>query len=490
MRDDMRVTLVSNRGPVSFVRSGAGFQVTRGAGGLSGAVDPVCRRLGDRALWICAATTDDERAAVADGQPELLEEELGYPVRMIDIEPETYARYYDEVSNRMLWFANHCLWDEIGLPEFPPTGAFGDAYEPTNEMFAAAAAEATDEAAVVLFQDYHLATAPRHLRERHPHQISLHFTHSSFCGPEGMSHIPKPVADRVIDGMLGADLVGFHVDAWCRGFMECCRQLGAEVNTSDGWVEHRGHRSWVRSYPIPVDPAELLERAAAPEVDRWVGRFRDKVGARRVIARADRMEPSKNIVRGFEAFGALLDEHADLRDSVCFIACIYPSRQSMEEYRRYAVAVEEAAADIEKRYPGSVLFFSEDDFDRTLAAYRIYDVLLVNPLMDGMNLVAKEGPLLNNNDGTLVLSTGAGAFQELGELAHAIDPLDVGGTAAALFTALSMSPDERSTRARALRNVVSARTPAHWIEPQLDDLAALQDKGDPLTPPPHVAPDR
>ena len=486
MRDDMRVTLVSNRGPVSFVRSGDGFEVTRGAGGLSGAVDPVCRRLGDRALWICAATSDDDRAAVSAREPESLTEVLGYPVKMLDIEAETYSRYYDEVANRMLWFANHCLWDEIGLPEFPPTGAFGDAYDPTNEMFAAIAAEATEEDAVVLFQDYHLATAPRHLRERHPRQTSLHFTHSSFCGPDGMSHIPKPVADRVIDGMLGADLVGFHVDAWCRGFIECCRQLGAEVNTSQGWVEHRGHRSWVRSYPIPVDPAELRERAESPEVERWVKRFRDAVGDRRVIARADRMEPSKNIVRGFEAFGSLLDDHEELADSVCFIACIYPSRQTMEEYQRYAAAVEEAAADIERRHPGTVFLFSEDDFDRTLAAYRIYDVLLVNPLMDGMNLVAKEGPLLNANDGTLVLSRGAGAFQELGELAYAIDPLDVKATAEALFASLTLDRVERAGRAGRLRDVVSARTPADWIEPQLDDLAALQEEGAPLTPPPHV----
>ena len=143
MRDDRRVTLVSNRGPVSFVRSDGDLGITRGAGGLAGAVDPVCRRLGDRALWICAATTDDDREAVRAGEPERLTELLGYPIKMIDIDAETYSRYYDEVSNRMLWFANHCLWDEIGLPEFPPTGAFGDAYEPTNEMFAAVAAEAT-----------------------------------------------------------------------------------------------------------------------------------------------------------------------------------------------------------------------------------------------------------------------------------------------------------------------------------------------------------
>ena len=483
----MRVTLVSNRGPVSFVRSDGDLEITRGAGGLAGAVDPVCRRLGDRALWICAATTDDDREAVSAGEPERLTELLGYPIKMIDIDAETYSRYYDEISNRMLWFANHCLWDEIGLPEFPPTGAFGDAYEPTNEMFAAVAAEATDEDAVVLFQDYHLATAPRYLRERHPHQTSLHFTHSSFCGPDGMSHIPKTVADRVIDGMLGADLVGFHVDAWCKGFTDCCRDLGADVNEDEGWVEHRGHRSWVRSYPIPIDPRELLERGQSPAVRSWEARFLEAVGDRQVIARADRMEPSKNIVRGFEAFGALLDRHPDLASSTCFIACIYPSRQSMEEYRRYAAAVEEAAAEVERRHPGSVLFFSEDDFDRTLAAYRIYDVLLVNPLMDGMNLVAKEGPLLNTNDGTLVLSTGAGAFQELGELAHAIEPLDVAATADALYAALTTSPAERSERSAALRARVSSRTPAHWIEPQLEDLAALQSGEEPITPPPHLA---
>lgn len=483
----MTVTLVSNRGPVSFVRSSDGFDVTRGAGGLSGAVDPVCRRLGERAHWICAATTDEDRAAAHAGATERLTELLGYPVKMIDIDRDTYARYYDEVSNRMLWFANHCLWDEIGLPEFPPTGAFGEAYDPVNEMFASIAAEETGEDAVVLFQDYHLATSPRHLRNRHPSQTSLHFTHSSFCGPDGMSHIPKPVSDRVIDGMLGADLVGFHVDAWCRGFVRCCAELGATIDLEEGWVEHEGHRSWIRSYPIPVDPAELHERAASDAVGAWERRLRDAVGDRRIVARADRVEPSKNIVRGFEAFGVMLDRYPELSPTTCFIACVYPSRQSMEEYQRYAAAVEEAAADLERRHPGSVLLFTEDDFDRTLAAYRIYDVLLVNPLMDGMNLVAKEGPLLNDNDGTLVLSRGAGAFQELGMHAHPVDPLDIAGTAEAIHRALTLSDGERQESAEALRAVVSSRSTADWIEPQLEDLAALQEGKPPATPPPHLA---
>lgn len=302
-----------------------------------------------------------------------------------------------------------------------------------------------------------------------------------------MSHIPKPVSDRVIDGMLGADLVGFHVDAWCRGFVRCCVDLGATVGMEEGWVEHEGHRSWIRSYPIPVDPAELRERAASEAVAAWERRLRETVGDRRIVARADRMEPSKNIVRGFEAFGAMLERHPDLADSTCFIACIYPSRQSMEEYQRYAAAVEKAAADLERRHPGTVLLFTEDDFDRTLAAYRIYDVLLVNPLMDGMNLVAKEGPLLNDKDGTLVLSTGAGAFQELGMHADAVDPLDIAATAEALHAALTMSPEQRQERADALRSIVSSRSPADWIEPQLEDLAALKDGRPPVTPPPQLA---
>ncbi len=485
--DELRVVLASNRGPLSFIDTGEGFETKRGAGGLAGAVDPVARRLGDRATWICATTSDADRKAVAtEDVVAQATAELGYDVRMLSIPNDLYAKYYDVVSNRMLWFANHDLWDELDVHDFgeDEIRAWSEAYEPVNWSFAEAIADAGDEDSLVLVQDYHLATTPRHLRDLHPDQTILHFTHSSFAGPRGMEPFPKPITRALVDGMLGADLVGFHVHEWARGFADSCEMLGAEVDRTSGKVSYRGRTSWIRTYPIPVDPTSLKEIAAGDAAISWRKRFAGyRPSGGTLIVRADRTEPSKNIVRGFQAYGALLDRDPTLLDRSRFAACLYPSRQSMREYREYAEKVARAVEEVNARHPDAIHVFMEDDFERTLAALTEYDVLLVNPIMDGMNLVSKEGPCLNDNDGVLVLSEGAGSFEELGEHAVVIeDPLSVEQTSEALATALDMGPEERRSRADALRQVVLSRKPGDWVGPQLDDLRSIREIGAPITP--------
>jgi trehalose 6-phosphate synthase len=480
VNEDLSVVLVSNRGPVSFVASNGGFETKRGAGGLAGALDPVARRLGGNATWIAAATSEGDRKALAAGAADGLESELGYPVYLLDIDPDVYANYYDVVSNRMLWFANHCLWDELDIKSFGARelDAWTSSYDPVNARFARAAAEVAGPDALVLFQDYHLATAPGHLRKLRPSQTIFHFTHSSFCGPDGLEKLPDPVARAVVEGMLGSDLIGFHVPHWAHGFLDACDQLGADTDRAEGRVDLNGRVSWVRAYPIPIDAAELRERAAGEAARTWSNRL---AGEGRLLVRADRMEPSKNIVRGFEAFGLYRDQHPEAAD-VRFVACLYPSRQSMPEYRTYAEAVTAAADRVNERHPGSVELFTEDDFDRTLAALTLYDVLLVNPLMDGMNLVAKEGPALNRRAGVLILSRGAGAYDELGEDAVALhDPGDLQATADALHKAFAMDADRRSSLARRLKRKATESVPEAWINAQLDDLVAVRDDGAPLS---------
>jgi trehalose 6-phosphate synthase len=479
--DDLSVVLVSNRGPVSFVESDNGFETKRGAGGLAGALDPVARRLGSNALWIAAATSETDRKALAAGAADGLESQLGYPFYLLDIEPETYADYYDVVSNRMLWFANHCLWDEIDVRTFDQReiDAWSSAYEPVNRRFAGVAAEVAEPDALVLFQDYHLATAPGYLREMRPRQTIFHFTHSSFCGRDGLERLPKDVARSFVAGMLGADLVGFHVPAWAHAFLSACENVGADVDHSAGRVVHDGRTSWVRAYPIPIDAAELRERVQGQAARKWIARFKDESPGP-ILVRADRMEPSKNIVRGFEAFALFKESHPEVATDVRFVACLYPSRQSMREYRDYAGRAEAAAHAVNERFPRSVELFVEDDFDRTLGALSVYDVLLVNPLMDGMNLVAKEGPALNQRAGALVLSKGAGSFDELGaECVPIADPTDVRETANALYAAFTMNVDRRSTLARRLKRKVTEHKPDDWITSQLEDLQAVRSDGEP-----------
>lgn len=486
MRDDTTIVLVSNRGPVSFVETEDGFDTKRGAGGLAGAVDPVARRLGDRAVWVAATNSDADRKALAAGAADGMAEQLGYGLYLLDIDPETYSRYYDVVSNRMLWFANHCLWDELNVKTFgdEELAAWEDAYQPVNRRFAAAVAEVAGHSGLVLFQDYHLSTAPAELRRMRPDQTIFHFTHSSFCGPEdGLERVPRPIPQSVIEGLMGADLVGFHVAQWVHNFLDCCERIGAEVDRERGLVHHEGIDTWVREYPIPIDPRDLRERAADEPARAWAERFRREAGGP-IVVRADRSEPSKNVIRGFEAFGVLLDRRPDLAESARFVACLYPSRQSMPEYRRYSDEIQRIVDEVNERHPGAIDFYMKDDFDRTLGAYLVYDALLVNPIMDGMNLVAKEGSCLNENDGVLVLSRGAGAWEELGEESVEIeDQMDVESTAAALERAIDMPRDERRARAEKLRSLSTARKPEDWIDAQLEDLEAIQGGGEPLTPP-------
>lgn len=484
MSEDLSVVLASNRGPFSFVRTDEGLKTKGAAGGASPALDAVAKRLGDRAFWVATAISDEDREAVESGQAQDLAGELGYGFRFLTFDPDTYAGYYNEVSNRMLWYANHCLWDEVGINASDlDTAAFEAAYEPVNVAFAREVADHVTQGALVLFQDYHLATAPGHLRRMRPDAVISHFTHSSFCGPTGMDVVPESVNRGVIDGMLGADLVGFHVAPWVEGFLRCCEQIGATVDRAEGAVDHDGRRTWVRAYPIPIDARDLIERAHGPKASEWAERFRSWAGDATLIVRGDRAEPSKNIVRGFEAFGLLLDERAALRDGVRFAACLYPSRQGLEEYRVYVERIHRAAEAINERHPGTIELYMNDDFDRTLGAYREYDILLVNPIMDGMNLVSKEGPALNERDGVLVLSEGAGSFSELGgESVGISDPFDLREAADALLRAIEMDPIERKERARALAERAQASKPGEWIQAQLDDLSEIGHGRPPRSP--------
>jgi trehalose 6-phosphate synthase len=482
VKKDTGVVLVSNRGPVSFIERDNAFEFKPGAGGLSGAMDPVARELGEEAVWIAAATSETDRKALAAGEVDQLAKELGYRVHLLDIDPEIYSRYYDVVSNRMLWFANHCLWDELGIGGFGQAEleAWESAYVPVNEVFASAVLDEVEAHDLILFQDYHLAVAPRLVREQRPEQMIFHFTHSSFCS-EGYDRLPEPVRKGVIEGLLGANLLGFHVDAWVNEFIDCCEKSGYSIDRERGCIEHDGATTWVRAYPIPIDAAGLQELAGSETVRVWGNRFLEEVSGPAVV-RADRTEPSKNIVRGFEAFGALLDRREDLRD-VTFFACLYPSRQSMAEYRNYLEKINDTITRVNDRHPDSIRMFLKDDYERTLGALSIYDVLLVNPIMDGMNLVSKEGVAVNRRGGALVLSKGAGSFDELEDYAVKIDDaLDIEETASAIERALEMTKDERRTALEGARALVESIKPEHWIYSQIDDLEAIAESGEPRSP--------
>jgi trehalose 6-phosphate synthase len=475
-----RVLVASNRGPVRFEEEDGELVAKRGAGGLVSALAPAIQETGG--LWVASAMgpQDARRAAeVPDGRMEILLDDAKYRLRLLTFDPDTYEHAYNTISNRLLWFLHHYLWD---LPRSPSlveeTAEAWEAYRSYNRTYAEALAdEVGSEVADVLIQDYHLMLAPAELREKAPTARIAYFHHIPFSGPDYARLLPRSLREQLLAGVLGADVVGFQSERWAENFLATCRLIeGAVVPPRRRWVRWQGRQVRVGVYPISIDAQSLREAAGGPEVRRRRRGIEAWRRDRALVLRVDRAELSKNVLRGFQAFGDFLRRHPEWRRRVVFLALLQPSRRSIPEYRAYTEECLAAAERINAEYrePGWTPIETRvaDDHEEALAAYGLYDVLLVNSLIDGMNLVAKEGPVINRRHGTLILSRNAGAFHELGDHALPVDPIDVAATARAIHQALEMPAEERARRARALRRAAAAVTPAQWATRQLTDLEA------------------
>ncbi|MCI0634387.1 MAG: trehalose-6-phosphate synthase [Actinobacteria bacterium] len=473
--------IASNRGPLSFERDEAGSLVARrGAGGLVTALSGSLQEA--EGIWVAAAMSDGDREMVAlshRGRIDHVEGDVKYRLRYLDIPPEIYDGYYNGISNGMLWFAHHYLWDTVRSPTFGrDVRAIWETYVEVNRRFALALAEeAKNEGgdAVFLVQDYHLSLVPRLLRDLVPDAMICHFSHTSIAGPTYLRMLPAQIHDQVLLGMLGADVLGFHSPMWAENFLLSARQLpGVRADLARSRIMVDGREVVVRIHPISVDGRAMREAAASPPVRgrrRELNRWRNN---NRLILRVDRLELTKNIVRGFQAYELFLQRNPEWLERVRFLAMLSPSRGELPEYREYTEAclAEADRINAELGRPGwaPIELRLQDDYEGALAAYGLYDLLFVNPVIDGMNLVAMEGPLLNRRHGVLVLSRNAGAYGRLGRYALGVNPFDVDEMAEAIARALEMSPEERTRRARGLSRLVLANPPSRWVGGQLEDL--------------------
>ena len=477
--------VASNRGPVTFERDDSGeLSPHRGSGGLVTAL--VGALQASRGLWVAAAMSEGDREVVArDGRGLVDMEAYGSPyrVRYLDIPPATYDAYYNHVSNGILWFVHHYLWDTVRSPSFDDETerAWGE-YVDVNRTFAQALAEEGDyqrSKPVYLIQDYHLSLVPRFLRELRPDALIAHFSHTSFAGSMYLRTLPGTIREGIIRGLLGADVLGFHSQAWAENFMMSARPLqGVRADLARSRILVEGREVLVRIHPISIDVGPMREAAASPEVRelrRELNRWR---GNTRLIVRVDRFELTKNIARGFRAFGLFLRRHPDWLDRVRFLALLSPSRTEVPEYRAYAEECMAEADRVNQEFGHEgwqpIEVRVKDDYAGAIAAYGLYDVLLVNPIYDGMNLVAMEGPVLNRRHGLLVLSRNAGAYWRLGRYALPVNPFDLGEMADGIATALEMPADERARRARGLSRLVLSNPPQRWVGAQLDDLERVR----------------
>jgi len=499
---NQRVLVASNRGPVSYQFGADGSLIpSRGGGGMIAGVTDGLAALGPgaSATWICAALSDADRVVARAGD---ISDGNGIPVRMLDIPPDIFDRAYNRVANSTLWFLLHQLFDTPNQPRFGREFRRDwEAYLAYNEAFADALTEEalTGEALTrgegslrVLIQDYHLCLAPRLLRDRlggqpgHPSgEAGIgHFCHTPWAPPDYYRMLPDDVGRALLDGILGADRAGFHAERWATAFLDCCAAvLGADVTRTGlagpgpgpvGRVTYRGHVTEVAVHPLGVDAAALRERARAGDVRAHVGALRRAAGDRKLIVRVDRTELSKNIVRGLAAYRELLATRPQWRGRVVHLAFAYPSRSALAEYRAYTDQVRELAGQISEEFRTAdwdpLVLEVKDDYPRSLAACALADVLLVNPIRDGMNLVAQEGPVLSERGCALVLSREAGAAATLAADALLVNPYDVTETADALHRALEMPDAERQRRGAALAATAAADPPARWLGGQLASL--------------------
>ena len=476
-----KLLVVSNRGPVSYDRSAIGERIARrGGGGLVTALRSLVAH--HDVTWVASAMTDEDRAVAAEHAGASVEETARdgspYRVRLVAHDPTAYDWYYNVVSNPTLWFLQHYMW---GLPYAPDLdlglhNAWYSGYLPVNEAFAEAtlAELDRDHGATVFFHDYHLYLAPKLVRTRRPDVLSSHFIHIPWPESDYWHVLPAHLRRDIHEGLLANDIVGFHTARWRNNFLHSCEAiLGAEVDHDASTVVHDGRRTLVTSHPIGIDPLEFDELKDDPgvlEQERAIVDARPEL----LVVRVDRTDPSKNVVRGFRSFALFLDMHPDMHGRVTLLALLDPSRQDIPEYSEYLGAIQREARVVNDRFQHEgwvpIDLQVADNFAQSVAAYKQYDALLVNPVFDGLNLVSKEAPLVNDRDGVLILSENAGSHEELGEWALTVNPFDVYGQAQAIYAALTMPPEERRGRLAALQAHVRSNDLAAWIAAQLDDL--------------------
>ena len=454
------LVIVSNRGPVGHRFGDDGKPVpTPPAGGLATGLRPL---LEEGTTWVAAAVSDADRAAVRDGGGRV--EADGLAVRMLTFDPGMYRMAYDVVANASLWFLHHGLWD---LPRRPAFDRYWfeawEAFRAYNTAFAEVVAETAPGDAVVLVQDYHLPLVAEPLRRMRPALATVHFSHTPFAGAEGILALPTEPAHELLGSMAQFDACGFHTARWAERFAAACAEL--DVGPPATFAA-----------PLAPDVAGLQEVAAGAACDERLVELESILGDRAAIVRVDRLELSKNVLRGFLAYEALLERREDLRDRVVFVASLYPSREGVLDYLAYEQEVRGLARRINSRFGSSswepIVLDIGDDFPRSVAALRRYDVLLVNPLRDGLNLVAHEGPAVNERAGVVCLSREAGAFERLAPAVEAVHPFDVTQTAEALERALAIGPEQRRARAQELSHLIAAWTPRHWLDANLAAVPA------------------
>ena len=480
-----RLIIASNRGPVTFQKDEDGrINAHRGGGGLVTALTGLVQHTD--AAWIASAMTDEDRAFEPAKVP-LGSGDAQIEIEFVEPDPEAYDKYYNVISNPLLWFLQHNMWDIAKAPTFDRNtwDAWENGYVAVNRMFADAIARkiyANKQPAIVMIQDYQLYLAPYYLRKRvstRSKHVLVHFIHIPWPGTEDWGVLPPVMRKAILNSLCCVDLLGFQTREDGLNFIRTCQSHleGAHVNFSKGRVWYRNHATYDRDFPISIDVNALRQLSQSEDVDRFREQIDEYAGDGDLIVRIDRTEPSKNIVRGFQAMEEMLELYPEHRKHVHFLAALVPSRMEVAEYQDYLDELMAAAGRVNAKYGDSewepVRVMVGENYARAVAALQRYDILLVNSIADGMNLVAKEGPIVNQKDGVVILSERTGARQQLEDGAIVISPCDIYATAQAMHRGLVMNREERKRRADHLKKIIAENDINAWLCSQVQAIGRL-----------------
>jgi trehalose 6-phosphate synthase len=483
-KNDPLIVIASNRGPFSFSQNAdSSFDVKRGAGGLVTALSALAER--HEVLWVASTMTSGDREwnQQTKGKSQNVE---GINLRLVEPDSKSYEGYYNVIANPLLWFIQHQLWNIPRTPSISEETWKGweEGYKPVNALFAKAITDSlkgVERPIIILPQDYHLYMVPHYLRKEMGERVQIQpFIHIPWPGPDAWRILPSQMRNAILSSLLESDRVGFQTKKDAFNFVQTSRFYldGAHSHGRRDGIEYKDRDVGALSYPISIDVEQVKELAEESETQLEKSQLISFVGDLDLILRVDRIEPSKNNLRGLQAYRSLLEKYPEHRGKVQMLALLVPSRMKVGVYQDYLRDIMAEAGLINAQFSDSfwepVRIVLGDNYRRAIAAMQIYDLLLVNPIADGMNLVAKEGVVVNQKDGVLLLSEYAGAFYELGEHALTVSPFDVFGTAEMMHKALTMSASKRKKRADSLREIVTEADVRDWFNAQVEDaLAAL-----------------
>jgi len=479
-----RLILASNRGPVEYrVDKDKNLRLSRGSGGVVTALSAVSKYV--ELTWIASTMGEGDRKVAAEQNGKFLVQlpDQHLYLRFVPSTRNVYHKYYNIFCNPTLWFLQHYMWNSPYSPNIDSNihDAWENGYIPVNQAFANAIIDdAADDSTppIIMLNDYHLYLAGGFIRQQLPSAIIQHFIHIPWPAPSYWQLFPNTMRKSILQSLCSVDIVGLQTLRDVHQFLDCCEAFlnGVRIDYEKHTVFHRGHLTRIMHYPVSVDVAALTRLAHSPRIQEYKEKLRPYFGEKTIV-RVDRSEPSKNILRGLRSFDRLLEQYPEFRRRVNMVCFIVPSRSGIKQYQKYTQEIFDSIDTINSKYKSGewqpIKVFFENNYIQAIAGMSMYDVLFVNPVIDGMNLVAKEGPIVNQKNGVLILSEAAGACEQLKRNVIPISPADILGTTQALYDALTMDEAEKEKRIESLRSTISSYDITRWLTEQFKDLQSL-----------------